>query len=46
MMAIAFLGWLLTFFDGMFDGNMTVLVECYNFHLSLVEQKLDCGQIC
>ena len=36
-----FLGFLITFVDDMFDGNMAVLVECDNFHLSLVEQKLD-----
>ena len=35
---------LLRFVDDMFDGNMVVLVECHNFHLSLVEQKLDYGQ--
>ena len=34
----------LTFVGDMFDGNMAVLVECHNFHLSLVEQKVDCGQ--
>ena len=37
---ISFLGLLLTFVDDMFDGNMAVLNECHNFHLSLVEQKL------
>ena len=39
---ISFLGLLLTFTDetDMFDGNMAVLVECHNFPLSLVEQKL------
>ena len=34
-MTIAFLGWLLTFVDDMFDGNMTVLVKCYNFTSNL-----------
>ena len=29
----------------MFEGNMAVLVECHNFHLSPVEQKLECGQM-
>ena len=24
---------------------MAVLVECHNFHLSPVEQKLECGQM-
>ena len=33
------------FVDDMFDGNMAVLVECHNFQLSLVEQKLHCDQI-
>ena len=42
---ISFLGLLLTFVDDMFDGNVAELVECHSFHLSLVEQKLDCGQI-
>ena len=42
---ISFLGLLLTFVDDMFDGNLAVLVECHNFHLSLVEQKLDCAQV-
>ena len=37
---ISFRGLLLTFVDDMFDGNMDVLVECHNFHLSFVEQKL------
>ena len=39
-------GLLLTFTDDMFDGNMAAfIVECHNFHLSLVEQKLDCGEM-
>ena len=36
---------LLTVVDDMFEGHMDVLVECHNFHLSLVEQKLECGQM-
>ena len=44
-MVVSFLGLLLTFVDDMSDGNMAVLVECHNIHLSLVEQKLDCGQM-
>ena len=40
-----FPGLLLTFVVDMFDGNMAVLVEFRNFYLSLVEQKLDCGQM-
>ena len=42
---IAFFGLLITFADDMFDGNVPVLVECDNFHLSLVEQKLDGRQM-
>ena len=43
---ISFLGLLLlTFVDDMFHGNMAVLVEFHIFHLSFVEQKLDCGQM-
>ena len=42
---ISFLDLLLTFVDDMFDGNAVVLVECHNFYLSLVEQKLECGQM-
>ena len=42
---VSFLSLLLTFVDDMFDGNMDTLVECHNFHLSLVEQKLDCRQM-
>ena len=29
----------------MFDGNMVALVEFHNLYLSLVEQKLDWGQM-
>ena len=36
---VSFLYLFLIFVDGMFDGNMAFLVECRNFHLSLVEQK-------
>ena len=39
------IGLLITVVDDMFDGNMAVLVEFYNFRLSFVEQKLDCGQM-
>ena len=46
-MVVSFLGLLLT--DSLMtcpiDGNMAVLVECHNNHLSLVEQKLDCGEM-
>ena len=42
---ILFLDLLLTFVDDMFDGNTAVLVDCHNFCLSLVEQKLECCQI-
>ena len=42
---ISFLGLLLTFVDDTLAGNSAVLVECHNFHLSLVEQKLDCTQV-
>ena len=45
MIAFSFLGLLVTVVDDMFDGNMAVLVEFHKFHLSLVEQKLDCGQM-
>ena len=39
-------GLLLTFIDDMFDGNKAAfIVECQNFNFSLVEQKLDCGEI-
>ena len=44
-MFLSFLGLLLTFLDDMLDGNIAVLVEFCNFHLSLVEQKLDCGEM-
>ena len=40
---ISFLG--LLFVGDMFDGDMAVLVEYHNCHLSLVEQKLDCDQM-
>ena len=37
---------LLTIVDDMHvRWNMVVLAEFHNFHLSLVEQKLDCGQM-
>ena len=39
------IGLLITVVDDMFDGNMAVLVEFYKFHLSLVEQRVDCGQM-
>ena len=42
---ISFLGLLLTFIDDMFDGKISVLVECQKFHLSLVEKKLVCAQM-
>ena len=42
--ATSFLSLLLTFVDDMFDGNMAVLVEFYNFYLSRGEKELDCGQ--
>ena len=35
---------LLTCVDDMLEGNMAVLIECHNFHLSIVEQKLNCAQ--
>ena len=41
----AFLGLLLAFVDDMFHGNMAMLVECHNFHLSLVEPKMICRQM-
>ena len=41
---ILYPGLLLTFVDDI-DENMAVLVEFHNFHLSLVERKLDCGQM-
>ena len=42
---ISFLGLLTFVTDDMFHGKMVVLVECHNFSPSLVEKKLDCGQI-
>ena len=42
---ISFLGLLLTFVDDKFDGNTTVFVEFHTFHLSLVDQKRDCGEM-
>ena len=41
---ISFLGLLPTSVHDMFDGNIAVLAECHNFHLSPVEEKLDCGK--
>ena len=45
MIVISFLGLLLTFVDDKFDGNTTVFVKFHTFHLSLVEQKRDCGEM-
>ena len=42
---ISLLGFLLAFVDDMFDEKMAVLVECHNFRLSLVDQKLDYRQM-
>ena len=36
---------LLTLNNEMFGGNMAVLGEFHNFHLSLVKQKLDFGKM-
>ena len=35
----------LTFVEDMFDGIIAVLLEFHNFHLLLMEQKLDCDQM-
>ena len=42
---ISFLGLLVAFVDDMLEVNMAVSVECHNFNLSFVEQKLVCGQM-
>ena len=39
-----FIYWFVSWCD-MFNGNMAVLVEFHNFHLSHIGQNLVCGQI-